>query len=102
MVQAPASRYRPSLIALHWLTLVLLVAVYATMELRGFFPRGSAPRAPLMCSHIFLGRAAFFVPWLRVALRATSPTAPITPEPPTWQVLLARGVALPLYALMRS
>lgn len=102
MVQAPASRYRPSLIALHWLTLVLLVAVYATMELRGFFPRGSAPRELMKTSHFFLGLAVFVVTWVRLALRATSPTPPIMPEPPMWQVLLARGVALSLYALMLS
>ena len=44
MFQTPPARFPRGLIALHWLTLLLLAAVYATMELRGMFPRGSASR----------------------------------------------------------
>ena len=29
---------------MHWIMLVLLVTVCASMELRGFFPKGSDPR----------------------------------------------------------
>jgi len=95
-----SSRYRPSLIALHWLTLVLLAAVYATMELRGLLPRGSVPRDLMKTSHYFLGLAVFCLTWVRLGLRATGTTPPILPEPPRWQLLLARLVALALYALM--
>jgi len=35
------SRYGTFPIAFHWLTLLLLVAVYACIELREFFPKGS-------------------------------------------------------------
>ena len=97
---AQPSRYRPSLVALHWLTLVLLVAVYATMELRGMFPRGSAPRELMKSSHYFLGLSVFALTWVRLGLRASGGTPPITPAPPAWQAILARLVALALYALM--
>jgi hypothetical protein len=33
----------PLLIGLHWLTLLLLIAIYASMELRGIFPRAAPP-----------------------------------------------------------
>lgn len=102
MAVVQVSRYRPPLIALHWLTLLLLVAVYATMELRGFFPRGSAPRELMKTSHYFLGLSVFFLTWVRLGLRATGTTPPIVPAPPRWQMLLARLVALSLYALMLS
>ena len=35
----PAHRYHASLIGMHWLTLALLAAVYALIELRGIFPK---------------------------------------------------------------
>lgn len=37
-------RYGALSIGLHWLILLLLIAVYATIELRGIFPKGSALR----------------------------------------------------------
>lgn len=37
-------RYHMTIIALHWLTLFLLVAVYALMEFKGIYEKGSAPR----------------------------------------------------------
>src|SRR5690606_18992573 len=93
-------RYRPSIIVLHWLTLVLLVAVYATMELRGLFPRGSATRELMKETHFLLGLAVFVLAWLRLALRATGATPPITPPLPLWQTVLSRVVALAMYGLM--
>lgn len=93
-------RFRPSLVVLHWLTLALLAAVYATMELRGLFPRGSVPREAMKTAHYFLGLAVFAVTLLRLVLRATGHTPPINPPPPAWQAVLARIVALVMYALM--
>ena len=48
-------RYRPSLVALHWLTLLLLIAVYACIELREFVPRGTNLRRSLKDWHFALG-----------------------------------------------
>lgn len=100
MMSPSTSRYRPSFIALHWITLALLVAVYVTMEARGLFPRGSAARETMKSAHYFLGIGVFILTWLRLALRFTSPTPPIVPTPPAWQSLLASGMALSLYALL--
>ncbi len=87
-------RYRPALIALHWLTLLLLIGVYACIEGREFFPRGSALREGLKTWHFMLGLTVFGVVWLRLLLRLFSVTPPI--EPP----LLSRAVHIALYAVM--
>ena len=47
-------RYSTVLVALHWLMLILLVAVYASMELRGLAPRGSTLRGGLTVSYTHL------------------------------------------------
>ena len=93
-------RYRPSLVALHWLTLLLLVAVYACIELREFYPRGSAPRQSLKEWHYAIGLVVFATTWVRLALRATGKAPPIVPPPPAWQAWMARLVALLLYAML--
>lgn len=94
------ARYRPPLIALHWLTLLLLAAVYATIELRGLFPRGSDARQLIKTAHFFLGIGVFAVTLLRLLVRASSPTPPIAPALPAWQKLAGSAMALALYGLM--
>ena len=95
-----ASRFRPSLVVLHWLTLVLLVGVYGCIELRVQFPRGSDTRELLKYWHFILGLSVFGVTWVRLAVRAAGNTPAITPAPPAWQSVLARLTALLLYAGM--
>ena len=70
---AAASRYPRTLIGLHWLTLLLLAAVYACIELRGNVPRGSAIRDGLKEWHYALGLVVFVLLWLRVTLRLRGP-----------------------------
>ena len=94
------ARYRPPLVALHWLTLLLLSGVYATIELRGLFPRGSDARELIKTAHFFLGISVFGLTLLRLLVRVSSPTPPIAPVPPTWQRLAAGTMALALYGLM--
>jgi cytochrome b561 len=100
MPQTPAIRFPRGIVALHWLTLLLLVAIYATMELRGMFPRGSAPRETMKTAHYFLGMSVFALTWLRLGLRLAGRTPPITPRPPAWQSVLSAIVALALYGLL--
>lgn len=100
MTASPRRRFPRGVIALHWLTLLLLVAVYATMELRGVFPRGSAEREAMKTAHYFLGLSVFALTWLRLGLRIAGSTPPILPEPPRWQRLLAKAVALALYGVL--
>ena len=87
-------------IALHWVTLVLLVAVYASMELRGYFPRGSATREAMKTAHFTLGLLVFALVWVRLALRLSGPTPEVVPTPAAWMRWLATIVHLALYALL--
>ena len=100
MQPANTTRFRPSIVVLHWLTLFLLVGVYASIELRVQFPRGSDTRELLKYWHFILGLLVFGVTWLRLALRATSSSPAIIPAPPAWQSVLSRLAAMLLYAIM--
>ncbi|MBP6682250.1 MAG: cytochrome b/b6 domain-containing protein, partial [Halioglobus sp.] len=60
-------RYGTLSITMHWLMFLLLVAVFACMELREFYPKGSEPREALKSWHFTLGLTVFALVWLRLA-----------------------------------
>ena len=95
-----ANRYSSASIAMHWLMLLLIVAVYACIELREFYPKGSDPRNALKSWHFTLGLTVFALVWLRLVLRLLRPVPPIEPAPAIWQQRLAGLLHLALYALM--
>jgi cytochrome b561 len=101
MFQSDTSpRYGSLLIALHWLMLLLLIAVYASIELRVLYPRGSAIREGLKTLHFTLGLAVFLLVWLRLYARRRSPSPGILPPPPRWQLAIAHATELAIYLLM--
>ena len=87
-------------IALHWLMLLLLAAVYATMEFKGVFPKGSAGRARIMNLHYVLGLITFGLVWVRIVLRIPGTRPEAKPTLPVWQTRLAAAVQGLLYLLM--
>ena len=93
-------RYGSLSIGLHWLMLILLVAVYASIELREFFPKGSDPRTALKALHFMLGLSVLGFALLRVGVRLSGPTPRIEPEPGSWQRLSAQFMHLVLYVLL--
>ena len=93
-------RYGSLSIGMHWLMLLLLVAVYACIELREFFPKGSDVREALKTWHFMLGLSVFVLVWLRLAMNLTAPTPQIVPKPATWERLSARLMHVALYVLM--
>lgn len=93
-------RYGSLSIGLHWSMLLLLAAVYACIELREFYPKGSDPREALKAWHFMLGLSVLLLASLRLLARLTDPAPRIVPEPPKWQRLSARLMHLTLYALM--
>lgn len=95
-----ANRYSRPTIALHWLVLLLMVVVYACMELRGFAPRGSALRDAMKTVHFQAGLLVWVLVWVRLAFRLRGPTPPIVPAPPAWQSALGHLVHVALYGLM--
>jgi superoxide oxidase len=94
------NRYGSVSITLHWLMFLLIVAVYACIELREFFPKGSDPRAALKTWHFTLGLSVFALVWLRLGLRLLQPVPAIEPQPVAWQRHLANVLHWVLYALM--
>lgn len=96
-----AEHYRTAVIVMHWLTLLLLVAVYTLIELKGFFPKGSDARAAVKAWHELMGMGVFAVVLLRLALRYVyHQTPPIVPAPPRWQMQFAHAMHWVLYAFL--
>jgi cytochrome b561 len=92
--EKPVDRYHLASISLHWLMLALFIGVYASINLRELFDKGSAPRETLKTLHFMLGLLIFFLVWLRLALRT------LYPAPPRRQEIAGRLVHLMLYAIM--
>lgn len=97
---ASRSRYSPLSITLHWAMLFLLIAVYACMELREFYPKGSGIREGLKAWHFMLGLTVFLLVIARVVVRLLSAIPPITPTPALWQTVTSRLVHFALYGFM--
>jgi len=95
-----STRYGSLSISIHWLVLLLFIAVYATINLRELYPKGSDPREALKTWHFMLGMLVFVLLWLRLATRLSGPTPGIQPEPTRLQQLSAKLMHLALYALM--
>ena len=94
------SRYGTFPIAFHWLTLLLLIAVYACIELREFFPKGSDPRNALKSWHFMLGITVFGMTGLRLIARWLNPTPAADSSVTSTQRLAATLMHVALYALL--
>jgi cytochrome b561 len=94
----PTDRYSAASIVLHWLMLILIVAVYALIEFREIFPKGSEPREAMKAWHFMLGLSVLGLVWLRIAARLLwrTPNA----EGAGWQQAAAKAGHLALYAFM--
>lgn len=95
-----ADRYGSLTIGMHWLMLLLLAAVYACIELRQFYPKGSDPREALKQWHFMLGLSVFALVWLRLVFRWWGTTPQVHPAPGVWQHRLGQLMHLLLYLLM--
>ena len=94
------SRYHASSIFLHWLMVVLLIAVYSSITLRELYEKGTPMRNGLKQAHFMLGLSVFALVWVRLGLRMLFPAPPIQPEPAAWVHLAAKLGHLALYGLM--
>lgn len=93
-------RYGALSTGIHWLMLLLFVAVYTTIDLRELFEKGSDPREALKTWHFMLGMLLFTLVWLRIAARFSGPSPDIHPEPARLQLQSAKLLHLVLYGLM--
>ena len=87
-------------IFLHWAMVLLISAVYACILLRENYPKGTDMREGLKTWHFMLGLTVLALVIVRIIARLLNRRPPITPEPPVWQALLAKGTHFALYAFM--
>lgn len=87
-------------ISLHWLMVVLFIAVYASIELRVLFEKGTELRETMKSLHFMFGLLIFFLVWLRLTMRVKYPAPHIEPASPRWQTLAAQLAHVMLYVLM--
>ncbi len=92
-------RYSMISITLHWLMLALFVAVFGAMELREYYPKGSATREWFKSWHFTFGLTVFALVWVRIAARVMT-SSPAPQDGPAWQTLPARAVHVALYGFM--
>ena len=95
-----SDRYSIASIVLHWLMLALIVSVYAAIEFREFFPKGSAPRDALKTWHFMLGLSVLGLVWVRIAARLVWKPPAAADDGPAWQQRAAHIAHLALYAFM--
>jgi cytochrome b561 len=93
-------RYGSVSVGLHWLTLAILVGVYACINLTDLYPKESDPREALRTWHFMLGLTVLALVALRLLNRLLAPAPAVMPPLPQWQQRLASGVHIALYALM--
>jgi cytochrome b561 len=95
-----SERYGALSIALHWLMLALIVAVYAAIDLTDLYPKGSAAREALKTWHFMLGLTVFALVLVRLAARWSGTAPEASASMPLWQKRSAALIHLALYALM--
>lgn len=84
--------------ALHWLTLVLVILAWWTMETRADFPKGSPERAAWANWHFINGGAIWVLTFFRVIWRFAQPTPRLMIA--RWQRILSHIVQGTLYLLL--
>lgn len=94
------NRYGTLSISLHWLMFLLMVAVYATIELRELFPKGSDPREAMKALHFMLGLSVLLLLTVRIYAKVTSPAPVISPALSPVQNLASKFGHLALYIFM--
>ncbi len=92
--------YDRSLVLIHWATALLIIAVFAAIELRVFFEKGSAPRENLKSLHFMLGLSVLGLTLVRIFMRSRMSAPAILPAPPAWQALAAKLLHLLIYAIL--
>lgn len=98
--QLSTTRYSRLSIAMHWIMFILIMAVYASINLRELFPKGSDPREALKALHFMLGLSVILLLIIRIWARFSSPKPPITPNLNKFQTFLSNFLHYFLYAMM--
>lgn len=93
-------RYGSAAIALHWLTFLVMVAMFASVELHENFPKGDPMRGLLMRMHFQLGLTVLLLTMVRLAVKVKSVDPEITPALAHVQKLASKAMHLALYLIL--
>lgn len=92
-------KYSEPQIILHWLTVLLLIVAYATIELRWMAEKGTWQRSAVIISHFSAGFCVLLIMAMRLCLRTRCKTPPIMPPAQRWQTALSHLVHSCIYLL---
>lgn len=95
-----SERYAKPMLLLHWVMLLIIAAVFASIEAREFFEKGTEAREFMKNLHYMLGLSVLFLVGFRLVLKWALPVPPILPPPGTVMKLLAKTMHVLLYLLM--
>jgi superoxide oxidase len=95
-----SAQYSKAMIFLHWATLLLIVAVFAFIEGRELFEKGTEARELMKTMHYMLGLTVLLAVLLRLTVRFSNQTPPIDPPPPWLLRRLGQAMHMVLYMLM--
>lgn len=93
-------RYSALSITLHWVMVLLLIAVYALINLADVLPKGGDTRNLMKTWHFMLGLSVLALVLVRIVVNLLNTAPRIVPNPPVLQTKLAKAMHFALYALM--
>jgi cytochrome b561 len=99
-MSATQQSYSNWMVRLHWLTVLLLIFIYASIELRGLFEKGSAERDLMKELHFVLGLSLWFITLLRLVVRRFSIIPAIEPAPSVITLKLSAWIHALLYSFL--
>ena len=92
--------YSNWMVRLHWLTVLLIIAIYASIEFRGLFEKGTAERDLMKEVHFVLGLSLWFITLLRLVVRRFSVIPAIEPAPSAMVIKISGLMHLALYSFL--
>ncbi|MDF3126445.1 cytochrome b [Rheinheimera sp. 1928-s] len=99
-MSASQQSYSVWMLRLHWLTVLLLIAVYASIEFRGVFEKGTMERDLIKEVHFVLGLSLWCITWLRLLVKRFSFIPLIKPAPKTIVIKIAALMHAVLYVFL--
>ena len=92
--------YSNWMVRLHWLTALLIIAIYASIEFRSIFERGTPERDLMKEVHFVLGLSLWFITLVRLVVRRFSFIPPIEPAPSAVALKISALMHLALYGFL--
>lgn len=99
-MSASQQSYSNWMVRLHWLTVLLIIAIYASIEFRGLFEKGTSERDLIKEVHFVLGLSLWFITLLRLVVRRFSVIPAIEPAPSAMAIKISGLMHLVLYGFL--